>query len=180
MTSLVSPAGLLLPAKGGGAYQPAPKRVLLATDDDDLRSALSLALQRDRHHVVELEDGSELLDYLDGSRVCEFAALPRPDAIIASLTMTGLGGLELLEALRRADDRTPFIGLAERRDAGSFERMRALGAEYIFEAPLRLDDLREALHSLPGGTFPEGKASHGARLEACQRGTRFREPDAER
>ena len=30
-----------------------------------------------------------LLDYLDGSRVCEFPELPRPDAIIASLTMTG-------------------------------------------------------------------------------------------
>ena len=180
MTTLPSPAGLLLPAKGGGNYQPAPKRVLLASDDDDLRSAVSLALQRDRHHVVELEDGSELLDYLDDWRVCEFSTLPRPDAIIASLTMTGLGGLDLLEALRRVDDRTPFIGLAERRDGGSFERMRALGAEYIFEAPVRLDDIREALHSLPGGTFPEGKASHDARLKACQRGTRFLVPDTKR
>jgi len=177
--TLPPPGGLLMVAKGGGNYQPAPKRVLLASDDDDLRSALALALQRDRHTVVELEDGSELLDYLDGSRVCELAALPPPDAIIASLTMTGLSGLQLLEALRRVDDRTPFIGLAERCDAGSFERMRALGAEYIFEAPLRLDDIREALHSLPGGTFPEGKASHDARIEACQRGTRFLDADAE-
>ncbi|MBL8953985.1 MAG: response regulator [Myxococcaceae bacterium] len=169
-----------MPAKGGGNYQPAPKRVLLACDDDELRAALSFALERDRHHVVELEDGSELLDYLDGSRVCETPTLPRPDAIIASLTMTGLGGLELLEALRRIDDRTPFIGLAEGHDERSFERVRALGAQYIFEAPLRLDDIREALHSLPGGMFPEGKASHDARLEACHRGSRFMEPDGDR
>jgi CheY-like chemotaxis protein len=149
--------------------------VLLASDDDELRGELSKAMQRDGHHVVELEDGSELLDYLDGA----FGALPRPDAIIASLTMAGLGGLELLEALRRLDDRTPFIGLAGAHEAGDFERMRALGAEYLYEGPLRVDDIREALHSLPGGTFPEGKCSHDARLEACERGMRFLSADGE-
>lgn len=166
------PARLLTPAKGGSPYQPAPKHVLLASDDDELRGEVAKALRRDGHHVVELDDGSELLDYLSDARGTR-ATLPAADAIIASLTMTGLGGLELLEALRQIDDRTPFIGLAGLHEAGSFERMRALGAEYLFEGPLRVDDLREALHSIPGGEFPEDRASHEARLDACERGTQF-------
>ncbi len=166
--------------QSGGHYQPAPKRVLVASDVDDLRRELALALQKDGHYVVELADGLELLDYLDGSLANGLETLPRPDAIVASLTMTGMGGLDLLEALRRLDDRTPFIGLAGPSDTVDFDRMRELGAAYIFEAPLRLDDIREALHSLPGGVFREGKLERDERLEACRRGMQFMDPDAER
>jgi DNA-binding response OmpR family regulator len=148
----------------------------VASDDDELRTELALALEEDLHHVVELDDGLELLDYLRASPGFPGVRLPPPHVIIASLTMTGMDGIELLEELRRRDDRTPFIGLARPTDTPSFARARTLGASFVFETPFNLRDVRAALFSLPGGAFPEATRSHDTRVEACRRGTHFLQP----
>lgn len=155
------------------AYQPAPKRVLLATDDADLRAELVAALEKDQHHVVELDDGLELLDYLESAGELQGSTLPSAHVVIAALNMPGMSGVALLERLREHRNPLPFIGLAEAGDAPSFARLRALNAAFIFEAPVRLDDVRGALFSLPGGVFSEPTLSHDARLQACLRGTEF-------
>jgi DNA-binding response OmpR family regulator len=180
MKSLISRLSQLFGPAGGGEFQPAPKLVLLVSGDDDLTAELVRALEQDHHHVIELEDGREVFDYLGDSRRGQIVPLPRPQVIIASLSMAGMSGLALLEELDRVANRTPFIGLAEAGDAEAFERARALGASYIFEPPLQLDDIRAALHSLPGGVFPESKSCQYARLEACERGMHFMRPAAKR
>jgi CheY-like chemotaxis protein len=84
-----------------------PPRVLLAHADDIRRSGLAWELGAGGCCVIEVEDGAELLDYLDGRE--PWAPLPRPDIIVAELDMPGFGGLEAARLLRERGDHTPII-----------------------------------------------------------------------
>lgn len=81
--------------------------VLLAHSDEVRRGGLAWELGAQGCSVVEVEDGSELLDYLDDQG--PWLPLPRPDVIVASLAMEGIDGLEAVRRLRRAGDLTPVI-----------------------------------------------------------------------
>lgn len=85
----------------------APPRVLLAHADETRREGLAWELGACGCTVVEVEDGKELLDYLDEGGA--FPALPRPDVIVAELDMPGCGGLEAAKALRARGDQTPIV-----------------------------------------------------------------------
>ena len=81
--------------------------VLLAHSDEVRRGGLAWELGAQGCSVVEVEDGSELLDYLDDQG--PWLPLPRPDVIVADLSMEGIDGLEAARRLRRAGDQTPII-----------------------------------------------------------------------
>ena len=81
--------------------------VLLAHADETRRGGLAWELGTGGCTVAEVEDGLELLDYLDEHG--PWTPLPRPDVIVAELDMQGCGGLEAACTLRRAGDLTPII-----------------------------------------------------------------------
>ena len=81
--------------------------VLLAHPDEVRRSGLAWELGAQGCSVVEVEDGFEMLDYLDEQG--PWLPLPRPDVIVADLTMDGCDGLEAARRLRRHGDATPII-----------------------------------------------------------------------
>ena len=85
----------------------APPRVLLAHADETRREGLAWELGACGCTVVEVEDGKELLDYLDCSGA--FPPLPRPDVIVAELDMPGCSGLDAARALRARGDHTPIV-----------------------------------------------------------------------
>ena len=58
-----------------------PHRILIAEDDDDLRDLLTEVLSRG-HVVVALEDGFELADYLELTRM-PGTRVPAPDLIVS-------------------------------------------------------------------------------------------------
>jgi CheY-like chemotaxis protein len=84
-----------------------PPLVLLAHADEVRRSGLAWELGAQGCTVVEVEDGLELLDYLDDDG--PWLPLPRPDVIVTELDMPGFGGLEAARRLREAGDPTPII-----------------------------------------------------------------------
>jgi CheY-like chemotaxis protein len=84
----------------------APRRILLASGDRELRRLIGLALRGDGHDIVEAADGSALLEaiaslVIDGDR--------RFDVIIAAHAMPGLPGVSVLTGLRSRGRRTPFV-----------------------------------------------------------------------
>ncbi|MBL8950342.1 MAG: response regulator [Myxococcaceae bacterium] len=81
--------------------------MLLAHADETRRGALAWELGTGGCSVVEVEDGCELLDYLDQHG--PWVPLPRPDVIVAELDMEGCSGFEAICAMRRAGDLTPVI-----------------------------------------------------------------------
>lgn len=96
-------------------------RVLIVDDDAAIRLLCSINLQSEGHDVVEADDGWIAL--------AQARAEP-PDLVVTDVTMPGLNGFELAEALLR-DRRTrhvPVIFLSGETRHENATRAQALGA----------------------------------------------------
>jgi DNA-binding response OmpR family regulator len=131
-------------------------RLLLAEDDDELRTLLELALSDD-FHVVSMEDRLELLDYLELSK----AQPPRakaPDAILSDLCMPGGAGLDLLDQIRGLGFRGPLGLMSAFADPEMARCALTKGANFFVYKPL---DIEELIVRLKGLLNEEHARSHG-------------------
>jgi two-component system, cell cycle response regulator CpdR len=75
-------------------------RILLAEDDDSMRSFLAAALARAGHHVDAYPDGEEALDALKG-RIY--------DLLLTDIVMPGLDGIELARKAAEIDQAMKIV-----------------------------------------------------------------------
>ncbi|MEZ0170919.1 response regulator [Microvirga sp. TS319] len=88
------------------------KTILCVEDEDDLRTDLAEELETAHYRVLQASNGNEALRLLETER---------PDLVLCDITMPGIGGYEVLKAIREQGDKAdvPFIfltALAERND----------------------------------------------------------------
>jgi DNA-binding response OmpR family regulator len=117
----------------------APRRVIIAEDDEGFRSAVAARLRAEGHVVVETHDGGELRDALDATSPGYF------DVVIADHRMPRVSGLEVLA---RAGARAPFVlvtGLDDEQVRASAEKF---GAAALLQKPVDLDHLMEVVDRL--------------------------------
>lgn len=118
--------------------------ILLAEDEDDLRSALSLILAREGYRVVEARTGIEAV---------EAATEWYPDVILMDLAMPGLNGLDAAQILKENPytARIPLIVTTASWLGRDQETLKAVGFEDAllkpFAPPALLAVLRRALAS---------------------------------
>lgn len=84
--------------RAGATSPPSPgrgllARVLIVEDEPSIGFILREVLEGEGHKVTVLTSGTAALDWL--------AVEPPPDAVLLDLLMPGLGGREVLEAIRR-------------------------------------------------------------------------------
>jgi CheY-like chemotaxis protein len=126
----------------------APMRILLAEADAEMRRLLTLVLQGDGHEIVEVTDGSELLEAI-ASLVIDGA---HPfDLIMSAQAIPGLPGVSVLAGLRSRGRRTPFVLMtgnpvvqAQATRLGAVVLDRPFDAEAIRRAVRRADALAQA------------------------------------
>ncbi|MEB2285702.1 MAG: response regulator [Myxococcales bacterium] len=122
-------------------------RVVLAEDDDDMRSMLAGMLAADGWEVIEAADGSSLVE-----RLHEIAGEPRGRdtvlAVVADVRMPRLDGLDVLAALRCAGWRTPVVLMTAFGDGAVHREARELGAVQVLDKPFALDRLRDVLRQI--------------------------------
>lgn len=121
--------------------------VLIAEDDDDTRELLHYQLEAAGFNVITAEDGHVALKLLNRHR---------PDVIVTDLMMPAIGGIGLIQRLRRRAEfaDTPIIALSAHRDYSPDPMMA--GATIVLRKPhdiLRLVDVVTGF--LPGGTQSE-------------------------
>ncbi|HEY8088182.1 MAG TPA: response regulator [Polyangiaceae bacterium] len=116
--------------------------VLVADDDDDMRSLVAYSLRADGHEVVEAHDGVELLERLESALDDPRA---RPDVVVTDVMMPRLSGLGVLDALRRAQVHFPVILMTVLADPSVYTVARRLGAIGVIHKPFDVDDLRTAV-----------------------------------
>jgi CheY-like chemotaxis protein len=126
-----------------------PRRVLLAEDDPELRWLIARALRNRGFDVLEVADGSDLLDQV-GLALLETYELDSIDLIVSDVRMPGWSGLEVLAGLTSAGCETPVVLITAFGDPEVHAAARRLGAAALLDKPFDLDDLCNLAARLTG------------------------------
>lgn len=105
-------------------------------DDAALRDSLALVLRFRDFDVVEFGSGEELL---------ASPSLPKLDCMILDLRMTGMGGLEVVEACRSRGITAPIIVVTAFGSVSSATRALKSGAFDFLEKPVHEEQMIRAL-----------------------------------
>lgn len=119
-------------------------RVLLAEDDDELRTFLASVMRRDGHEVVEARDGRELLARFR-ERVANVDAF---DVVISDVMMPGATGVTVLTGVANTVDPPWMVVISAFGDWDLHAWADAIGAVAMFDKPFDVDDLRTVLLNL--------------------------------
>jgi two-component system, response regulator, stage 0 sporulation protein F len=118
--------------------------VVLAEDDDGLRSILAALLRKDGYRVIEVGDGGRLLagmsrESFDGLAIGENVLL------VTDSRMPSTDGLSVVRTLR-AQGRSPrFMLMTAFGEPELHAEARRLGALAVFDKPFDFHDLRRAV-----------------------------------
>jgi len=122
--------------------------VLLAEDDDDIRSLVRQALEVDGYSVYAARDGQEALDYYREIN---------PDLVILDLTMPRLSGYEVLRELQRTGGRrpgVPILVLSARTGEEDIVAGFDLGIDDYVTKPFMIRELRARVRTMLGRSDP--------------------------
>ena len=115
-------------------------RALIADESPVMRRWYAAALQRVAGEVEECENGWDLLFRLSEDRPC--------DLVVASRSLPGLSGAQILATLRAADAHVPFVLMAPFCDGSVRSLVRRVSDAALIEDSLdavRLAEVAEAL-----------------------------------
>jgi len=116
------------------------KRILVVDDDENLREILSAMLgQRDRT-IDTARDGIEALELLTQNQY---------DVILSDVSMPGLDGPALYEALRATPHTTPrVIFMSGNTGSGKHATFLQRANEPVLEKPFKLEAVRSLVDAL--------------------------------
>jgi CheY-like chemotaxis protein len=123
-----------------------PVTVVVADDDDVLRSLLVLNLEAEGLRVHEAENGAKAL---------QFALMHQPDLIVLDVMMPVHDGLKVLRALKEEPTTAsiPVIVLSARAAADEIEEGWAAGADFYLTKPFRMEQLLGLVDELTSATI---------------------------
>jgi CheY-like chemotaxis protein len=122
---------------------PAPERkrplVLVAEDEESVRSMLAVALRASGFDAVLCEDGLDAAERLESGL--------EVDAALVDVRMPRLGGVEFLKRLRarEGDLALPVVAMSAYNDEVQEREVRAAGANAFLPKPFTITALRETL-----------------------------------
>jgi CheY-like chemotaxis protein len=120
-------------------------KILLIDDDTKIQMVFFQLLTGMGHEVMQAENGKEGLKMIEKSR---------PDLVITDIMMPEVDGLEILMHLRNTHDSVPVIAISGGMRAlpvNFLQQAKLFGARYVFEKPVPLDVLRNAVTELLDG-----------------------------
>jgi DNA-binding response OmpR family regulator len=120
------------------------KRVLIAEDDDEMRSLLARAFTRDGHDVAQAEDGAALVELV----VRSLRAGDPVDLVITDVRMPEVNGFEAVGWLRALGCRAPVIAITAFADRFTHMEGVRCGVVRVLDKPFDVDDLRTMARDL--------------------------------
>lgn len=162
-------------------------RILVVDDDESVRRFLATLLTSLGHEVVCAESGEQALHRLEEP--------PRPGLVLLDLILPGIGGLEVLDRIRRSQPSLPVIVLstvgrlktvvdAVKRGASDYltkpfgEQELELAIRNAFEKQLLQDEVRTLRRRLATGAADEPVSASGAMLHIREVARQVADTDA--
>ena len=105
-------------------------RVLVAEDDDDLRSLVADQLRRDGCEVLEAANGDEALNVIS-EIVAGDGHSDNLQLVVMDLRMPGLSGIEVMYLMRTMHCPTPVLVVTAYPDPSLFEEVERLGGTVL-------------------------------------------------
>ena len=121
--------------------------ILVADDDPAMRSLVSDELKEEGYRIIQVSDGLEVLRCLSDVS---------PDLIITDLRMPH-GGLDVVARIKEVVPKTPVILMTAFGDKETESLAYKWGASAYFNKPVRMGELKEAVHNLLDGSESKGK-----------------------
>ena len=123
---------------------PAPARVLIVEDEDNIALALCTVLGREGWDISHISDGAEALAAIRATR---------PDLVLLDVMLPGVSGYELCQAVRLDPDLAAVRILMMTARGTEIERRKglALGADGFVAKPFALADLIAEARRLVAG-----------------------------
>jgi CheY-like chemotaxis protein len=126
--------------------------ILMADDDSDDRMMAADAMRESRlgNTFRCVEDGQELMDYLNRTGKYAVEDAPRPGLILLDLNMPRKDGRQALEEIKRDPDlrRIPVVILTTSKTEEDVLRSYDLGANSFITKPVTFDRLVEIVRML--------------------------------
>ena len=119
-------------------------RILVLDDEDHMREAVRLALERDGHEVSEVADGATALSLFRDQRM---------DIVITDLVMPHKDGAEVIRDIRKLSSTVKIIALSGRGGIcikANLDRALMTGADRALMKPCDFDELRRTVRELTG------------------------------
>ncbi|TMG37964.1 MAG: response regulator [Chloroflexi bacterium] len=131
----------------GGVPAPVPSHegsgsVLVADDDQDVRTMLRTLLELDGHEVIEAEDGDVAWERIQTTL---------PAVVVADIQMPGLDGLQLCRKVRESKRLTDTRVIVYTAGMATPEEARKAGCDQYFLKTDPLPRLREAVRKFTSG-----------------------------
>jgi two-component system KDP operon response regulator KdpE len=114
-------------------------RILVADDEPAIRKVVRDALEREGHEVVTVVDGREGLERFDEQPV---------DLVLTDLAMPGLGGLELVQEIRKRRSAAPILVLTVKNEEREKVRLLDAGADDFVTKPFGIAELLARVRAL--------------------------------
>lgn len=113
-------------------------RILVADDDEDVRTVVRLTLER-------AGVGKVVAEAADGEQAVRLAGERQPDVVLLDVTMPGVDGLAALELIRRELPATRVVVLSGHDEAAAADRALGAGASgYVVKG----GGLEELVHAV--------------------------------
>ncbi len=110
----------------------APRRILVVEDDEDMRENLRRILIGAGYEVHLARNGVKAIEVLERLR-CHL--------VLTDLVMPGMGGLDLLDEIRRHEQNLPVVFLTAFGDRAIFAKVTEMGAVDFLTKPFRAASL---------------------------------------
>jgi two-component system KDP operon response regulator KdpE len=107
-------------------------RILVVDDEPAIRKVVRDALEREGHEVITAIDGEEALGRFDEGGI---------DLIVTDLAMPRLGGLELVQEIRRSGGSVPILVLTVHGEEREKVRLLDAGADDFVTKPFGVAEL---------------------------------------
>ena len=128
------------------------KAILVADDDPDILSIVSMSLETQGYTVHKATNGREAVD---------LAKTHHPDLILMDMMMPTLDGMGAIARIREIEaqsgvgHKTPIIAVTAHAMRGDMERFLEGGADGYVAKPIRFDELKREITRVimetPGG-----------------------------
>jgi two-component system response regulator MprA len=125
-----------------------PKKptVLVAEDDNEIRTALERILKYEEYEPVTVTDGAAALEAI---------AEHEPDLIILDVMMPFVDGLTVCRRIRERGDRTPVLMLTARHEISDRVAGLDAGADDYLPKPFDLEELLARIRALLRRVIPD-------------------------